>query len=164
MEWHTVSLVPRPPPFFVLLFAFTIIHRSRRAAKNMKGLGTPITWIMSVGHKVDMGGCCPSTNLCAINDGARFLPVKLSIVNLVNSGPSYRWSTRWWSLVHYLNVDPSLPYIHPASTRRHSCDRCSRPSPFFTALLLPCIIERNPKKKNKTGEPWERGEHKVYMQ
>ena len=42
--------------------------------------------MMSVGHKVDMGGCCPSTNLCAINDGARFLPVKLSTVNLVNSG------------------------------------------------------------------------------
>ena len=50
--------------------------------------------MMSVGHKVDVGGggggggggCCPSTNLCAINNGARFLPVKLSTVNLVNSG------------------------------------------------------------------------------
>ena len=35
-EWQTVeeecSLIPRPPLFFVLWFAFSIIHRSGRAA------------------------------------------------------------------------------------------------------------------------------------
>jgi len=30
------SLVPRPPPFFVLWFAFSIIHGSRRARKTGK--------------------------------------------------------------------------------------------------------------------------------
>ena len=30
------SLVPRPPPFFVLQFAFSIIHGSRRARKTGK--------------------------------------------------------------------------------------------------------------------------------
>ena len=32
------------------------------------------------------GGRCLSTNLCAINDRASFLPVKLSTVNLLTSG------------------------------------------------------------------------------
>ena len=92
----------------VLWFAFSIIHGSRSVAKNGEGLGTPITWIMSGGWEVDLGGC-PSTNLCAINDRVSFLLVKLSIVDIVNVwGPSYRWSTQWWSLVCYLNVDPSL--------------------------------------------------------
>ena len=37
-KWGLCSLVPRPTP--VLRFAFTIIHRSGRVAKNGEGLGT----------------------------------------------------------------------------------------------------------------------------
>ena len=38
------SLVPRPTPFFfVLRFAFSIIHGGGRAAKNGEGLGTLTT-------------------------------------------------------------------------------------------------------------------------
>ena len=48
----------------------------------------------SGGHEVEVGGRrgggggghCPSTNLCAINDRASFLPVKSSTVNLLTSG------------------------------------------------------------------------------
>ena len=36
------SLVPRPPLFFVLWIAFSVIHESRRAAKNREGMGTLI--------------------------------------------------------------------------------------------------------------------------
>ena len=35
---HFTSLVPRPPPYFALQFAFSIIHGSERAAKNGEGL------------------------------------------------------------------------------------------------------------------------------
>ena len=47
------------------------------------------------GGEMDMGGGgCPTTNLCAINDRASFLLVKLSTVDLMNIwGPGYR-STR----------------------------------------------------------------------
>ena len=50
------SLVPRPPPFFVLQFAFSIIYRNGRAVKCREALGTPITWMTSGGHKVDVRG------------------------------------------------------------------------------------------------------------
>ena len=39
-RWGLHSLVPRPPLFFVLQFAFSIIHKSKRAVKNGEGLGT----------------------------------------------------------------------------------------------------------------------------
>ena len=32
------------------------------------------------------------------------------------------------------------PYVHLVSTRRHSHDRVPRPSPFFAALPLLCIV------------------------
>ena len=50
------SLVPRPTLFFVLLFTLTITHRSRRAEKKGEGLGAFITWMMSGGYEVDVGG------------------------------------------------------------------------------------------------------------
>ena len=39
---HNLSLVPRPPPFF-LIFLFSIIHGSGRAAKKRGRPGTPNT-------------------------------------------------------------------------------------------------------------------------
>ena len=50
------SLLPRPALFFVLLFGLTITHRSRRAEKKGEGLGAFITWMMSGGYEVDVGG------------------------------------------------------------------------------------------------------------
>ena len=56
-----VSLIPSCFPFLVLWFAFSIIHKSRRAPKknkkkNRESLGTLITLMTSGGHKLDMGG------------------------------------------------------------------------------------------------------------
>ena len=78
----------------VLWFAFNIIHGSRSVAKHGEGLGTPIIcWWMRGGLRG--GGDCPSTNLCAINDRVSFLPVKLSIVDIVNVwGTGYCWSAQ----------------------------------------------------------------------
>ena len=106
----TASLVPTPPPifFFVLWFAFSIIHRSWRVAKNGEGL-EHITWMTSGGCEVDVGGGggYPTTFVC----DKPFLLVKSSTVDLMNVwGPGYRWSVSW-SLVRYLNVDP--PYLSP---------------------------------------------------
>ena len=75
---------------------------------------------------VDVGGRCPTTNSCVINHRASFLLVKLSTVDFVNVWCSgCCWSTRWWNLVRYLNVDPP-PYVHLASTVRHSHHGCSQ--------------------------------------
>ena len=49
------SLIPRPSPFFVLQFAFSIIHGSGRVAKA-EGLGTLNTSTMSGGRKMDIAG------------------------------------------------------------------------------------------------------------
>jgi len=50
------SLVPRPPPFFVLLFAFSNNTRKRKSAKNGEGLVSFIMCVMSGGREVDVGG------------------------------------------------------------------------------------------------------------
>ena len=36
LEWTDISVVPRPPCFLILRFAFSIIHGSRRARKTGK--------------------------------------------------------------------------------------------------------------------------------
>ena len=43
------------------------------------------------------------------------------------------------------------PYVHLASTRRHSHDRCSQAFPVFRALPLPCIVNENRRTKNGRG-------------
>ena len=44
------------------------------------------------------------------------------------------------------------PYVHLASTRRHSRDKCSQAFPVFHALSPPCIIlNANRRTKNGVG-------------
>ena len=69
------SLVSRPFPIFVLWFAFSIIHRNRKAVKNREGLGTVI-------HDMEARGQSPATTLCTIILTVSFLPVKQSTHNL----------------------------------------------------------------------------------
>ena len=47
------------------------------------------------------------------------------------------------------------PYVHLASTRRHSRDRCSQAFPVFHALPLPCtcIILNTNRRTKKRGRP-----------
>ena len=53
---------------------------------------------------------------------------------------------------------PLLPYMHLASTRHHSHDRCSQAFPVFRTLPLPCtILNANRRTNKKTGEAWEQG-------
>ena len=113
-----VASFPRLPHFW---FAFSIIHRSVRVAKNGEGLGIPI-------HEWGGGGVVPNYKfVCNKTYRGSFLPVKLSTVDLVNVWvPDYRWSAQWWSLAHLFECGPFSPHVHLVSTRRHSHDRCSQ--------------------------------------
>ena len=118
------SLVRRPPPFFVLQFAFGIKHGNGRVAKN----GESIFW--NTYHVNDVRltwgeGLVPDYKYVRMKE---FLTSQRNVCNLVNIWSlAKQRSTRRRSLVHYCNADPSLP----TST------------PFFAALPLPCIILAN---------------------
>ena len=45
------------------------------------------------------------------------------------------------------------PYVHLASTRRHSRDKCSQAFPVFRALPPPCIILNANRRTKKRGRP-----------
>ena len=102
-----------------------------------------------------LGGQYPSTNPCAMNDRASFLPVKLSTVDLMNIWGS--WLSLERSMMKssmFFEHRPLPPYVHLASTRHHSRDRCSQAFPVFrhsTASVY--YTERKPRNK-KQGRPW----------
>ena len=53
-------------------------------------------------------------------------------------------------IAHELVDGQCPPYIHLASTRRHSRDRCSQAFPVFRALSLLCIV-LNANRRTKNG-------------
>ena len=81
--------------------------------------------------------------------------MKSSIVDLVNiRTPS------WLSLERSMMKSSTLfehgplpPYVHLASTRRHSRDRFSQAFPVFRALPLPCIILNENRRTKNGGRP-----------
>ena len=99
-------------------------------------------------HEVNVGGAQLQTHDCAIKLRACFLPMKSSTVDLVNIwGPGYCLSA-CWSLISYLNVDPSPPYIHFLSTRHHSRDRCSQAFSVFHHSTTSVILNTNRRTKS----------------
>ena len=52
-----------------------------------------------------------------------------------------------------LLIRHQLPYVHLASTKRHSRDRCSQAFPVFRALPLLCIILNANRRTRKRGRP-----------
>ena len=89
------SLIFRPTPFFFCSSLCVQYNTQRRkSTKSGEGLGTLVTRMMSGRRKVDVeGGGCPTTNSCVIYHRVSFLPVKSSIVDLVNIWAlDYRWS------------------------------------------------------------------------
>ena len=98
---------------------------------------------------------CPSTNSCAINDRASCLPVKSSTVDQ-SCEPQESWLSSERSMMKssaLFERGPLPPYVHLASTRRHSCDRCSQAFPVFRALPLLCIILNKNRRTKKRGRP-----------
>ena len=68
---------------------------------------------------------------------------------------SYRWNTRWWSLVRYLNVDPSPPMSTLRLPDVIHVIGVPRPSPFC-ALFRFRVLYLTQTKEQKTGNAWER--------
>ena len=149
-----LSLVQRPSyPDFCPLVCVQYNTQRQNSVKNGKGLRTPVPWMTSGGHEVDVGGggWCPTTNSFTVNHWVSFLLVKLSTVYLVNIwGPGYRWNARWLSLVRYLNVDPSPPTFTSRSPDVIHVTGVPRPSPFSCALL-PSSIILNANQRTKKG-------------
>ena len=142
--WWGVFLVASfpgfPRSFFLLFFGWHLVQYTE--AEDCEKWERPgntyhmndVWWTRSGRGR---GGACPSTTSCAMDDRDRW---SRSCEHLTWD-PVYHWSARWWSLVRYLNVDPPGPlHVHLASTRRHSCDKCSQVFPVFHALSLLCII------------------------
>ena len=74
-------------PYFYLLFAVTIIHRSGRPVKNGEGLYRSIHHMS--GREVDIGGEGRYSNMYVLNLKVSFLLVKTSSFNHTNV-----WSTK----------------------------------------------------------------------
>ena len=71
-------------PAFVLWFAFSIIHRSGRAAKIRKGWEHSSHKWRQMDTRQTQGRQSPTTSKCAINLRVGVLPVKQSTRDLVN--------------------------------------------------------------------------------
>ena len=160
------SLVPRPPPFCVLRFVFSIIHGSGRARKMGKA------WFHSSRENDVRGGinrknvyiALSKNRLSGSPNAHETWPVqKIQSKNTV-------WSSDWqvqssltrlqvyayskllgWSPPHYIIfVSTSRP---PDVT--HVMNE-TRPSPFF-ALFRFRVLYWTQTEEHKTGEAWERG-------
>ena len=100
-------------------------------------------------------GCCPSTNLCAINDTLSFLPVYCQFYECL--GAWLLLELLMMKLVCYLNVDPSPPTSTSRPPDIIHVIGVPRPSPFFHVLPLLCIIlNANRRTKKKGGGLWTR--------
>ena len=156
------SLVPRPPPFFVLRFAFSIIHGSRRVRKTGKAWEhLYITWMTSGGHKVDVGGAVPDYKYRRNKPETEFLTCQAE----------YSWSCerlgfclvversmmKSSTLFQYSSADPSPPHVHLASTRHNLRSRCSQAFPVFHHSSTSMYYTEHKLKNKKTGDAWGRG-------
>ena len=135
------SLVPRPTPFFILWFVLTIIHRGGRAAKNRKGLGEFIRWMMSGGHEADVGGKGLVNSACP-----QYIPHHPVSWVWAFHCSDFRRCSQLPSPVFKFTCSWAPPLLY-TSTRYHSRDEFSL---FFAAVPLPSIIV-NASRRTKTG-------------
>ena len=128
------------------LFHSSKFKTNQGSVKNGEGLGTPITRMTSSGRKVDVGG----------GGGGGGLPINQLMCNkrwseILTSEVEYCQSCEpqesWLSFEHSMmkssmlfECGPLPPYVHLASTRRHSRDRCSQTFSVFRILPLQYII------------------------
>ena len=110
LQGTRLSLVPRLPLFY-LLFAFTIMHGSRRLGRH--GSVYHMSWCR--------GGAC--WNMYVLNLKASFLPVETSTCSLNHTkvvSPKLQHST-WMDnpVCCFGSWAPPLPYVH-LCTWRHS--------------------------------------------
>ena len=129
MKKVSISLIPRPPPFFCSL----VCIRHRLYMEVVESLETVIMCMISGGLEVDVGGRV----LCS-NNILDFI-VQLSVTR---QGPihSQIWQeTR--SQVYCTSTCSQAPPQCPPNLMYVIHVSVPRPSPFFASLLLSCIMQ-----------------------
>ena len=147
------SLVPRPPPFFVLWFAFSIIHGSGRARKTGKTWSHPsCVWTWG-GHREEGPNHKNNALVHPFKCSTAVLDVKMLAWSKVLVFTCKKIALRVYSyIVEYWHLPlTSLsrpPCIHLTS---HTW-RMRLGLPRFCALPLPCItLNTNRRTKNRGG-------------
>ena len=105
----------------------------------------------SGGCNVDVWGALPINQLVYNKRQSEFLTCEVEYCR--SCEPQESWLSLERSMMKSSTLferGPLPPYVHLASTRRHSRDRCSQAFPVFRALLLPCII-LNENRRTKNG-------------
>jgi len=154
--WWCHSIIPRPPLFFCFSVCVQYNTRKRKSAKNAEGLGAPIMWMTSGGREVDVRwtwggsrGAVPDYKYRRNKPENEFLTGEAeylwSCERLGSCLKVERSMIKSSTLFHVFECGPLPPYVHLASTWRHSCDRCSQAFPVFHALLVPCIANQRTK-------------------
>ena len=104
----------------------------------------------SGGREVDVGGALPINQLVC---NSEFLTSEVEYCQ--SCEPQESWLSLECLTMKSSTLyerGPLPPYVHLASTRCHSRDRCSQAFPVFRTLVLPCIIlNKNRRTKNRGG-------------
>ena len=151
------SLVPRPPPFFALWFAFSIIHGSGRARKMGKAWSHPsCVWTWG-GHREEGPNHKHNALVHLFKRSTAVLDVKTLAWSKLLIFTSKKIALRVYSYIveYWLLPLTSLsrpPRIHLMS---YMTDE-TRPSRFFVLFHFH-VLYWTQTEEQKMGEAWERG-------
>ena len=101
---------------------------SGRMVKNGEGLGTLITWMMSVGRKLDVGGRGPCLNNILDFIIKRFITMKDPTCSHHREYSAWQVRNLLSGLSHIFLLRNCPSYVHLGST---SCDKCSQAFPIL---------------------------------
>ena len=133
----TLASLPGLPRFCSLV---CIQYNTRKWKSGKKKRGRPgntyryITWMTSGGREVDVRGAVPVYKLVFLTGEVGYC----RSCECLGSWLLLECSMMKYSMLFECGHHPL--HVHLVSTRHCSCDSCSRPSPFFAALLLLCKI------------------------
>ena len=150
------SLVPRPSPFFVLRFAFSIIQKRATKKRGRPGLihhVSDVRWTRG-GHENDVREEGPNHKKQRTGSYVWVLYHSSGLKTLAWSKLLAFTGKKLTFEVYLLHIWMLAP---PATSPHvHSRDGWDQAFPVFCALPLPCII-LNANRRTKTVEAWERG-------
>ena len=111
----------------------------------------------SGGREVDVGGAVPDYKYVRNKPESGFLTDQAeyswSCERLGSCLATEHSMMKSSTLFYEFECGPLPPYVHLASTWRHSRDKCSQAFPVFRALPPPCIILNANRRTKKWGRP-----------